>query len=269
MKKSLVLLPVCMLLLAACGGNPSVSGSAPVSTPSTSEGPSASVSVEPSVSDTPRPVDYVSIPDVIAASANTIVTTRGYFMGHNNKTAPVSGVDFYNSLYIADGDDWLQIYKVLPSDMPANMVIGETVLEVTGKVAHYAKNGSTTYEIGFITRMEIVVDSQVEVPEFTPVTASTGALSQSIINCGYELEGVTVASLSANSYGNVTITFTVGSTTYTLYLDSRYTDVSVTAISSLVVGDHFSCKTFVGANTSANPATYQFVFALDFVRTAA
>ena len=258
-----------MLLLAACGGNSSASVS---TSPSTSSGSSvsesASESVEPSVSDTPRPVDYVSIPDVIATAIGSVVTTRGYYMG-NNVCTSYSGVEQYNSLFIADGDDWLQCYQVTKSVFPANMVIGETILEITGTTAHYSKNGATTYELKPISRAEVVVDSQVVVPEFELVDSSTGALSQAVINHGYELEDVEVISKSANSYNNVTITFAVGSTTYTLYLDSRYTDVTVAAIANLVAGDSFSCKTFVGANTGANPATYQFVFALDFARTAA
>lgn len=260
-----------MLLLAACGGNPSASVSTSVSTsPSTSSGSSVSESVAPSVSDTPRPVDYVTIPEIIATANGSVVTTRGYYMG-NNVCTSYSGVEQYNSIYIADGDDWLQCYQVTKSLFPANMVVGETLLEITGTTAHYSKNGATTYELKPITRAEVVVDSQVDVPEFELVDSSTGALSQAVINHGYRIEGAQVVSktVSANSYQNVTITFTVGSTTYTLYLDSRYTETTISAIANLVAGDSFSCKTFVGANTSSNPATYQFVFALDFVRTAA
>jgi hypothetical protein len=258
-----------MLLLAACGGNPSVSGSAPVSTPSTSEGPSASESVEPSVSDTPRPVDYVSIPQIITTAVGSVVTTRGYYMG-NNVCTSYSGVEQYNSLYIADGDDWMQCFQVTKSVFPANMVVGETLLEITGTTAHYSKNGGlVTYELKPVARAEIVVDSQVEVPEFELLDSSTAALSDAVVNHGYELEDVEVVSKSANSYNNVTITFAVGSTTHTLYLDSRYTDVTVAAIANLVTGDSFSCKTFVGVNTGVTPQVYQFVFALDFVRTAA
>lgn len=256
-----------MLLLAACGGNSSASVSTSVSTsPSTSTEPSGSVA--PSVSDTPRPADYVTIPEIIATASGSVVTTRGYYMG-NNVCSSFSGVEQYNSLFIADGGDWLQCYQVTKSLFPANMVVGETILEITGTTAHYSKNGSVTYELKPVTRAEIVVDSEVEVPEFELVDSSTGALSQSVINHGYELEDVEVASKSANSYGNVTITFAVGATTYTLYLDCRYTDVTVADIANLVAGDSFSCKTFVGANTGVNPATYQFVFALDFVRVAA
>ncbi len=254
-----------MLMLAACGGNASASVS-----PSSTSTSSGSESASAQTSDDPRPVDCITISEVIASAKGTAVTFRGYYMG-NSLTAVYSGVEQYNSIFLADGDQWIQCYQVTKSVFPSDLVVGETILQIVGTTAHYSKNGGTTPEVKPVTAATIVHDSQVTKPSWIEVKADTAAVAQADVNKGYEVKSCVVVSKSANSYGNVTITFTVGAGTaiHTLYLDSRYTDVTVEGIANLVVGDSFACKTFAGVNTGANPATYQFIYALDFVRTAA
>ena len=205
---------------------------------------------------------WSTIEEVYAMTEGT-VKVRGYYQGHNNKTSTYNEVEQYNSVFIADGEKWLQVYQGASSYW-SNIAVGDAV-EVTGTIAHYSKDGGTTYEVK-PTAVEKITDTEgLTNPVWLTVNATnTPAIGQANVNQGAHVSDAVVVSTSANNYGNLTIEFTVGTTPYTLYLDSRYTDVTVDALANLKAGDTFSCDTFVGLKGT----TGQFIYANNFTVTS-
>ena len=192
------------------------------------------------------------------------VTVRGYYQGHNNKAfVGDDGAESWTSVFIASGNKWLQVYKGLAS-LYEGINVGD-IVEVKGTIAHYSNNGGTTYEITPTTVTKITDTELLTAPEWLTVNeTTTPEIGQDNVNQGAHISGAVVTSVSANKFGNLTINFTVGTKEYVLFLDSRYTDVTVDALANLKAGDTFSCDTFVGLKDTNG----QFIYANNFTVTS-
>jgi len=243
-------------MLAACGGNP---------TPSNSVAPS--VAPSPTLDPIPAGVKSISAVQAITTKGEE-VTTYGIYMGHSNKDTSYSGVTQINSLFLADGANYLQVYqsaKSIFTDLD-KWVVGESIVVVTGTIAHYTKGSGTTYEIkGSDAYLASDPTSLIVKPVTGEVSATKGdlVLAQTNVSMPVAIKGVTVTAASANSYGNLTIKFKPAEIEYTLYLDSRYTDVSGIAVA---VGDKITCDTWIGWD--GKHSTWQFIYAINFAKAA-
>jgi len=207
---------------------------------------------------------FHALSELSTLTKGTAFESRGVYMGMNNKVANSK----YQSVYVADGATWYQLYQVATTLIPTGLVAGTTVLNFVGTTADYTKNGGTTPE-ATVSAITVVTDATVKAG--TPLALNKdSALTLAATDVNKEVV-IADAKVKTNTvdakYGNLTIVFTVGTGTaeYTLYLDSRYTDVTVADLANLVANDTFTCKSFVGLNG----ATAQFVYTMDFVRTAA
>ena len=195
---------------------------------------------------------WSSIEEVYAMAKDDEVTVRGIYQGKNNKLSAYQGVDQVNSVFIADGANWLQVYQGAAS-LYEGLAIGDAI-EVKGKVAHYTSSDAgslTTYEVK-PTEVTKVDAEGLTAPVWATVDATTApTFAQKDVNQGVHFKNVEVVSNTVGSYDNVTIVVKSGSTQYELFLDSRYTDVTVDAIKNLKAGDIVSFDSFVGANKAA------------------
>lgn len=280
MKRKLLFTAVMMLSfvgLASCGETSSVISSTDTSSStsepdssissSTSSDISSSSSMDDSSSSSAEeitwPSDATRIADIASIPAGENVVTYGYYVGSSN--ALYDG--YYNGAYIADGANYMQLYKIEESLLTG--VSQNDLIKVTGTTAHYTAEGSTVtvYELD-ITEVEVITDEDfatlVEAPVIT--TLSDGyTLLPSDINKKFYIEGALVTNVSANNYGNLTITFTLDGAEYTLYLDSRYSDVTIDELANLKAGDTFTTYSYVGSNRDE----MQFVYYEDFTVTKA
>ncbi|MCI1244702.1 MAG: Ig-like domain-containing protein [Bacilli bacterium] len=198
----------------------------------------------------------VKLSDVLALEKGNTFVTRAVYMGQNNLENGAA----YKGVYVADGETWYQLYSVASNLIPADLVAGTTVLEISGTVANYVNSGFTTYE-ATVTSLSIVTDASVTAGTWTAL-ADGYALVNADVNKGFSVANGIVQEVSTNSYGNYTIKFVIGegTTVYTLYLDSRYTDVTGTAFTGLVAGSTIACKTFESKG--------DFIYAIDFAASA-
>ena len=216
---------------------------------------------------------FTSIADVKDLADGTTFTTRGYWMGTNGVVD--SKFHNYNAAYIADGSDYYLLYHLSASMIQdLDLVVGETIVEIEGKVDNYtptddntgAVTGYTTYE-ATVTSLKVISDDSGLTQPVVPVLNAENPdleLTESMLGTRVRVEDAVVKSFdNDNDYKNTTITFTVGegTTEYTLYLDSRYTDLDL--IAGLGVGTTFSTYTYV----SSHNYDLQFVYIdeIDFV----
>lgn len=198
---------------------------------------------------------WTEISDTYSMTSGETVTFRGYYQGHNNKIYTYNSVDQWNAVFVADGADWIQVYQGAASYWEG-INKGDAV-EVTGTIAHYDNGSYTTYEVK-PTKVEKVTDTT---DLATPVSLTLNANSQidlavADINKAITVSDAVVVSSSANNYGNLTIVFTVGTKEYTLYLDSRYTDVEEAQLANLKAGDTMSFTSWVGAGKGSLQLIY-------------
>jgi hypothetical protein len=198
----------------------------------------------------------VKLSDVLALEKGDTFVTHAVYMGQNNLESKSS----YKGVYVADGATWYQLYGVTSSLIPDGLVAGTTVLEINGVVANYVSGDFTTYE-ATVTSLSVVTDATVVAGTWTAL-ADGYALANADINKGFSIANGVVQEVSTDTYGNYTIKFAIGdgTTVYTLYLDSRYTDVSGADFTNLAVGSTFACKTFESSG--------KFIYAIGFAASA-
>lgn len=249
--------------LFACGDNTS-SGSLP-STPS--ETPSSATSSSSSSSSSAAEIQLSKLADIKTIAKGIKVKFRGSYQGMNNKVYTFNGVQQYTSYFLADGNEWTQLFKFDKNLVPEGINIGD-IVEVEGTTAHYT-NKTNTYTIPEVTPTSIkkVTDETIVAGNWMTINeTSHEALTLDMINKGAHIENAVVLEKTIDAkFGNVTIDFKFGETNYTLLLDSRYTDVEAAEIANLAQNDIFSCDTYVGVNSSTSKA--QFVYANNFTRT--
>ena len=214
--------------------------------------------------DTPV-VEYTKLADVVKLENGTEFTTRGYWMGNNGIDYTYEGETYYNASYIADGDVGYQLYKVDNTIIDnLELIPGETIVEVKGKVSNYTPTDDKTGEVTGLTVLEAEVnsitvvesDEQISKPVIDVINTENAKyeFDESKINRKVKIEGAVVDEISVGNHDNTTIDFSVGVEKYSLYLDSRYTDLSL--IDGLVIGSTFNFESWVGTHGY----DYQFVY---------
>ena len=281
MKKHILKLSLIALLgfgLFACGNDDTSSAS---STPASSNTTSsvatstttstttsvATSSTTSSATSSAAEVQLSKLADIKTIAKGTKVKFRGSYQGMNNKVYTFNGVQQYTSYFLADGNEWTQLFQFDKNLVPEGINIGD-IVEVEGTTAHYT-NKTNTYTIPEVTPTSIkkVTDETIVAGNWMTINETFHeALTLDMLNKGAHIENAVVLEKTIDAkYGNVTIDFKFGETNYTLLLDSRYTDVEAAEIANLAQNDIFSCDTYVGVNSSTSKA--QFVYANNFTRT--
>ena len=281
MKKHILKLSLIALLgfgLFACGNdNTSSTSSTPASSNTTSSVATstttstttsvATSSTTSSTTSSAAEVQLSKLADIKTIAKGTKVKFRGSYQGMNNKVYTFNGVQQYTSYFLADGNEWTQLFQFDKNLVPEGINIGD-IVEVEGTTAHYT-NKTKTYTIPEVTPTSIkkVTDETIVAGNWMTINETFHeALTLDMLNKGAHIENAVVLEKTIDAkYGNVTIDFKFGETNYTLLLDSRYTDVEAAEIANLAQNDIFSCDTYVGVNSSTSKA--QFVYANNFTRT--
>ena len=207
----------------------------------------------------PEPEEVKYLDEILTLAKDEIYTGRAVYMGMTDLNKQYNS---HNGVYVADGENWYLLYQVSGDLIPENLVSGQTVLEWDGTVADFKNTKESK-----VTALRTVTDAEVTAGTWDRL-AEDYAPAVEDINRGVVLENAYVVNVSVGNYNNTTLTLKAseeGTKTFTVYLDSRYTDVTVPAIADLKVGDTLSGKTFVGENT--NDGSIQFIYMIDPVRT--
>lgn len=246
---------------------PSSATSSSSSSTASSSSSSTTSSSSSSSSSSAAEIQLSKLADIKTIAKGTKVKFRGSYQGMNNKVYTFNGVQQYTSYFLADGNEWTQLFKFDKNLVPEGINIGD-IVEVEGTTAHYT-NKTNTYTIPEVTPTSIkkVTDETIVAGNWMTINeTSHEALTLDMINKGAHIENAVVLEKTIDAkFGNVTIDFKFGETNYTLLLDSRYTDVEAAEIANLAQNDIFSCDTYVGVNSSTSKA--QFVYANNFTRT--
>ena len=194
--------------------------------------------------DTPV-VEYTKLADVLKLENGTEFTTRGYYMGKSSLLN--EEYNTYNSVFIGDGATHYQLFRV-SSDLidGLDLIPEQTIIEVTGTVSNY--EGSVTTPEANITGIKVIEeDAEIAKPIIQTINAEQPqyVLDESKINQKVRFEEATVTSVSVGNYGNTTISLQVGDYDYSIYLDTRYNDL--TPIEGLLKGMKLTANTWVGA----------------------
>lgn len=194
--------------------------------------------------DTPV-VEYTKLDDVLKLENGTVFTTRGYYMGKSSLLN--EEYNTYNSVFIGDGATHYQLFRVSIDLIDGlDLIPEQTIIEVTGTVSNY--EGSVTTPEANITGIKVIEeDAEVAKPIIQTINAEQPqyVLDESKINQKVRFEEATVTSVSVGNYGNTTISLQVGDYDYSIYLDTRYNDL--TPIEGLVKGMKLTANTWVGA----------------------
>ena len=238
MNRKIIALPlVGLLFLAGCTDPETSSISIPSSSSTSSSTTSSTTS---SVSE-----GVTKLADVIALDSGAEFTSRGVYMGGSDKIN--TEFNTYNSIYVADGETFYQLYRVDADLLPEGLEIGKTVLEFEGKVSNYFDEDEkiTVYEAS-VSKVTAVEDSTV-LPgvELTLDADHQVEVNQANINRKVSVKGGVVTNKTTDNFGNLYIYFTVGDGSYEIKIDSRYGNVETDALKDLASGDTFDTKTFV------------------------
>lgn len=238
MNRKIIALPlVGLLFLAGCTDPETSSISIPSSSSTSSSTTSSTTS---SVSE-----GVTKLADVIALDSGAEFTSRGVYMGGSDKLN--TEYNTYNSIYVADGETFYQLYRVDADLLPEGLEIGKTVLEFEGKVSNYFDEDTeiTVYEAN-VSKVTAVEDSTV-LPgvELTLDADHQVEINQANINRKVSVKGGVVTNKTTDNFGNINIYFTVGDGSYEIKIDSRYGNVETDTLKDLASGDTFDTKTFV------------------------
>lgn len=184
------------------------------------------------------------------------VKSRGYVMGHTG--TPRSDSELYDKVFVADGEDYFILYKVLPEQL-AGINVGD-LIEFTGYIQHYKSGDVTTYETvtNVITKLT-EADSSIVKPTATELTSSSAAFTfgQANISKAYKINQGVVVSNTKDSKGNMTVKFTLGLNEYDLFMDSRDYDITKDPFTKLTVGTVFNANVFAAASNFFCPSNIE------------
>ncbi len=263
-KKSLFVLSVASTLLLSGCNAPSTSEQ-PSSTPNSSEvTPEETVTTtettteseetsetttesSESTSETTTEPDatYTKLSEVVTLGKGATFVSRGIYAGRCNKAVTKGDATLYNAVYVADGETWFQLYSVDVA-LVDSLTLG-SVIEFDGKMDVY--NGLA--EGKSISTIKVVEDDSILAPVGLTLNAENAfELTAAMQNKKVSISGAVIDSVSKNSYNNLTIAFTVGTKSYSLYLDNRYNDVTTGAIATLGAGDIASFDSYVTVNNA-------------------
>lgn len=184
------------------------------------------------------------------------VKSRGYVMGHTGTPRSDSGL--YDKVFVADGEDYFILYKVLPEQL-TGINVGD-LIEFTGYIKNYKQSDVTTYETvtNVITKLT-EADSSIVKPTATELTSSSAAFAfgQANISKAYKINQGVVVSNTEDSKGNMTVKFTLGSNEYNLFMDSRDYDITNDPFTNLKVGAVFNANVFAAASNFFCPSNIE------------
>lgn len=184
------------------------------------------------------------------------VKSRGYVMGYTG--TPRSDTGLYDKVFIADGENYFILYKVLPEQL-TGISVGD-LIEFTGYIQHYKQSDVTTYETvtNVITKLT-EADSSIVKPTATELTSSSATFTfgQANISKAYKINQGVVTSNTKDSKGNMTVKFTLGSNEYELFMDSRDYDITKDPFTNLKVGAVFNANVFAAASNFFCPSNIE------------
>lgn len=184
------------------------------------------------------------------------VKSRGYVMGHTGTPRSDSGL--YDKVFVADGEDYFILYKVLPEQL-TGINVGD-LIEFTGYIKNYKQSDVTTYETvtNVITKLT-ENDSSIVKPTATELTSSSAAFAfgQANISKAYKINQGVVVSNTEDSKGNMTVKFTIGSNEYELFMDSRDYDITKDPFTKLKAGAVFNADVFAAATNFFCPSNIE------------
>lgn len=184
------------------------------------------------------------------------VKSRGYVMGHTGTPRSDSGL--YDKVFVADGEDYFILYKVLPEQL-TGIKVGD-LIEFTGYIKNFKQSDVTTYETvtNVITKLT-EADSSIVKSTVTELTSSSAAFAfgQANISKAYKINHGVVISNTKNSKGNMTVKFTLGSNEYDLFMDSRDYDITNDPFTKLIPGAVFNANVFAAATNFFCPSNIE------------
>lgn len=184
------------------------------------------------------------------------VKSRGYVMGYTG--TPRSDTGFYDKVFVADGEDYFILYKVLPEQL-TGINVGD-LIEFTGYIKNFKQSDVTTYETtaNVITKVT-EADSSIVKPTATELTSSSAAFTfgQDNISKAYKINHGVVISNAKNSSGNMTVTFTLGLNEYELFMDKRDYDITKDPFTKLIPGAVFNANVFAAATNFFCPSNIE------------
>ncbi len=184
------------------------------------------------------------------------VKSRGYVMGYTG--TPRSDTGLYDKVFIADGEDYFILYKVLPEQL--NGINVGDLIEFTGDISHFPNGSVTTYETknNVITKLT-EADSSIVKPTATELTSSSAAFAfvQDNISKPIKINQGVVISNTKNSKGNMTVKFTLGLNEYELFMDSRDYDITKDPFTKLKAGAVFNADVFAAATNFFCPSNIE------------
>lgn len=184
------------------------------------------------------------------------VKSRGYIMGYTG--TPRSDTGFYDKVFVADGEDYFILYKVLPEQL-TGINVGD-LIEFTGYIKNYKQSDVTTYETvtNVITKLT-ETDSSIVKPTATELTSSSAAFAfgQANISKAYKINQGVVISNTEDSKGNMTVKFTLGLNEYELFMDSRDYDITKDPFTKLKAGAVFNADVFAAATNFFCPSNIE------------
>lgn len=184
------------------------------------------------------------------------VKSRGYVMGYTESPRSDSGL--YDKVFVADGEDYFILYKVLPEQL-TGIKVGD-LIEFTGYIKNFKQSDVTTYETvtNVITKLT-ETDSSIVKPTATELTSSSAAFAfgKANISKAYKINQGVVISNTKDSKGNMTVKFTLGSNEYELFMDSRDYDITKDPFTNLKVGAVFNADVFAAATNFFCPSNIE------------
>lgn len=184
------------------------------------------------------------------------VKSRGYVMGYTG--TPRSDTGLYDKVFVADGQDYFILYKVLPEQL-TGINVGD-LIEFTGYIKKFKQSDVTTYETttNVITKLT-ETDSSIVKPTATELTSSSVAFTfgKSNISKAYKINQGVVISNTKDSKGNMTVKFTLGLNEYELFMDKRDYDITKDPFTKLTAGAVFNANVFAAATNFFCPSNIE------------
>lgn len=184
------------------------------------------------------------------------VKSRGYVMGYTG--TPRSDTGLYDKVFVADGQDYFILYKVLPEQL-TGINVGD-LIEFTGYIKNFKQSDVTTYETttNVITKLT-ETDSSIVKPTATELTSSSAAFTfgKSNISKAYKINQGVVISNTKDSKGNMTVKFTLGLNEYELFMDKRDYDITKDPFTKLTAGAVFNANVFAAATNFFCPSNIE------------
>ena len=184
------------------------------------------------------------------------VKSRGYVMGYTETPRSKSGL--YDKVFVADGEDYFILYKVLPEQL-IGINVGD-LIEFTGYIKNFKQSDVTTYETttNVITKLT-ETDSSIVKPTATELTSSSAAFAfgQANISKAYKIKQGVVISNTKDSSGNMIVKFTLGSIEYELFINSSDYDITKDPYTKLKAGAVFNADVFAAATNFFCPSNIE------------